>query len=313
MDSLNAVASMWPTPNAQNMNDGERPETWLARQEALKAKGYNGNGAGVPLAIASQLWPTPRTKAAGESDDTKGGADLHTQARLWATPIAHDSGGGRGANNLFADHHYRPHDLVDQIKSWPTPTVGDSKASGHRQDERTPTSHEGTTLSDAIQKMWATPTSRDWKDRANPSEKAPTNGLLGRQAPRSGIGGPESLWGTPTSHPRTHSPRPVHHGVQLANQLERWPTPRACSGERSSGMNRTELVRASLPGQATPTDGANTSHERRTLNPLFVEALMNWPRGWSTPSPLAWTDYESWATASFRLLRRTLSSSSPGG
>ena len=32
--------------------------------------------------------------------------------------------------------------------------------------------------------MWATPTARDWKDGADPSEAAPTNGLLGRQAPR---------------------------------------------------------------------------------------------------------------------------------
>lgn len=31
---------------------------------------------------------------------------------------------------------------------------------------------------------WATPTSRDWKDGANPSESVATNGLLGRQAPR---------------------------------------------------------------------------------------------------------------------------------
>ena len=26
-------------------------------------------------------------------------------------------------------------------------------------------------------------------------------------------------WPTPTSHPRTHSPRPVHHGKQLANEV----------------------------------------------------------------------------------------------
>jgi len=26
-------------------------------------------------------------------------------------------------------------------------------------------------------------------------------------------------WATPTSHPRTHSPRKVDHGVQLANQV----------------------------------------------------------------------------------------------
>lgn len=36
---------------------------------------------------------------------------------------------------------------------------------------------------------WMTPTSRDWKDGVDPSEKAETNGLLGRQGPRSMIHG----------------------------------------------------------------------------------------------------------------------------
>lgn len=47
-------ASFWPTPNALASNDGESPETWRARQERMKLKGYNGNGAGVPLAILAQ-------------------------------------------------------------------------------------------------------------------------------------------------------------------------------------------------------------------------------------------------------------------
>ena len=42
---------------------------------------------------------------------------------------------------------------------------------------------------------WPTPTARDWKDGTNPSDKAPTNGLLGRAAPRD-----------PTSQPGQLSP-----------------------------------------------------------------------------------------------------------
>lgn len=34
-----------------------------------------------------------------------------------------------------------------------------------------------------------------------------------------------SLLGTPTAHPRTHTPRPVQHGMQLANQIALLPTP----------------------------------------------------------------------------------------
>lgn len=45
----------WPTPAASNPQDGESPATWLARRETLKAKGVNG--AGMPLNIAVQLFP----------------------------------------------------------------------------------------------------------------------------------------------------------------------------------------------------------------------------------------------------------------
>lgn len=41
-----------PTPNAARGNYDEDPETWYARRELLKAKGINGNGAGLPLGIA---------------------------------------------------------------------------------------------------------------------------------------------------------------------------------------------------------------------------------------------------------------------
>lgn len=64
-------APRWPTPSACMANDSEDPQTWLARRELLKAKAMNGNGAGMPLAIAAKLhanWPTPRA-----SDGEKGG------------------------------------------------------------------------------------------------------------------------------------------------------------------------------------------------------------------------------------------------
>ena len=52
--AIPTCAPLWPTPDASVANDGEGPETWLARRETLKEKGYNGNGAGMPLAIAVQ-------------------------------------------------------------------------------------------------------------------------------------------------------------------------------------------------------------------------------------------------------------------
>ena len=45
-----------------------------------------------------------------------------------------------------------------------------------------------------------------------------------------------------------------------------------------------------------PPAGGDTSDTRRSLNPLFVEALMGWPSGW--------TGFGSAATAWSRWLRR---------
>lgn len=59
---LPSMAAQWPTPSAAVMNDAESPESWHARADAIKAKGINGNGAGLPLTIAVKQWPTPASR-----------------------------------------------------------------------------------------------------------------------------------------------------------------------------------------------------------------------------------------------------------
>jgi hypothetical protein len=86
-----SMGRQWPTPSGSSPNDRETPETWLARQARLKAKGYNSNGAGMPLTIASKLWPTPSGLGGGQS--SRGGARqgerlLGGEARDWPTPRA---------------------------------------------------------------------------------------------------------------------------------------------------------------------------------------------------------------------------------
>jgi hypothetical protein len=56
----------WPTAAAMMPSDSEDPREWLARAEVLKAKHNNGNGAGMPLAVAVKLaqWPTARSCSA---------------------------------------------------------------------------------------------------------------------------------------------------------------------------------------------------------------------------------------------------------
>ena len=108
--------------------------------------------------------------------------------------------------------------------------------------------------------------------------------------------------------PRAQEPGSTssEHGISLNEASKIWPTPRSCAGKRSSGSNRTELVkswstptardwkdgvlinnntetRSNLSRQAPRTElgGSSTLNAPRTLNPLFVEALMGWPVGWT--------------------------------
>jgi len=59
----------WPTPDVNAMNLGEGLETWNARMAVLKEKHKNGNGAGMPLAIAAQMCGRA-TPAARDHKDT---------------------------------------------------------------------------------------------------------------------------------------------------------------------------------------------------------------------------------------------------
>src|SRR5690606_33894323 len=97
-------SSLLPTPNAGVFNDGEDVERWMARREAIKAKGINGNGMGTPLSVAVALLPTPCATDGTRSSDSAARraeagrqADLPTKLALLPTPRATD--GTKGGPN----------------------------------------------------------------------------------------------------------------------------------------------------------------------------------------------------------------------
>lgn len=129
--------------------------------------------------------------------------------------------------------------------------------------------------------------------------------------------GAAALWGTPTANERASTPRAVHHGVQLANQVDVWMTPNVPNGGRTAShatiVGRTASREdgskvqvglehqikdwrfPSLPPAPTIPGGPASSPLRRSLNPLFVEWLMRWPIGW--------TDFACSETASIQWRR----------
>lgn len=151
--NLNDEAAQWPTPAAGNPNDGEPFEHWSARAETLKAKGINGNGAGMPLGIAIKTpWPIPRNNT-GASVDAKH-LSVDGAVLAWPTPRAEDSqcaGGHRGTDDTLYGAICRP----KEGKAWATPTENGN----NNQVWMSEKSGDGLgTQVKAIQQNWPTPT-----------------------------------------------------------------------------------------------------------------------------------------------------------
>lgn len=108
--NLSRDAAQWPTPSSSIANDGESPETWHARAAKLKEKHGNGNGAGLPLTIASVQWPTPAAR------DSKGpNSEQH----------ALETGGGRKHMDQLAN--FVAHTPLDCLR--PDPQTHDGPQS----------------------------------------------------------------------------------------------------------------------------------------------------------------------------------------
>lgn len=84
------------------------------------------------------------------------------------------------------------------------------------------------------------------------------------------------------------------HGLSLNEVSKMWSTPVARDWKEGFLINNKTATRSNLSRQAPRMQlgGKSCSNMPRTLNPLFVEALMGWPQGWT----IAWTDCGSAVT-----------------
>jgi len=312
-------AASWPTPNAQVSQDGESPETWLKRKEAMKAKGYNGNGCGTPLTIAVQL----HGQADPASSNTSG-----SRQELWPTPEASQGGRQSGSFNQtswkHADGTPRQPSLAQAALSsqakemWPTITAHtpDMESNG-------PNGHQGTYLAGAV-KQWATPRAGKTTDE-NPDTWA------ARQAKGDVATMPLTAqvkaWATPAAfdwntaeskaawekRAAEQKAKGVNLHLPLKSQAiheaeKQWATPKASDPQHAGPNMRDSAGNYALPAQVTkswltpkvPSGGSQavrtteggglrkledqTQTPTGKLNPRWVETLMGLPIGWTMPS-----------------------------
>jgi hypothetical protein len=268
---LGTMAAMqsWPTPNAQVSQDGESPETWLKRKEAMKAKGYNGNGCGTPLTIAVQLH--------GQAGPASSSSHGSRQELSWPTPQTMDTlpvrpveefaetnktRGGRKNRKALSNLREAVHSPVYQA-SWRTPQANEAGAK-----VETLFTKEGAP---------AMPGQRAY--RLTPSGKL----VLQSQTINQQVEMVEN-WATPQAHdaqgPKTPEQiavmRAKGHGVRNLNEQATWATPQAKdhkSGHRDPTIVQYKQLNVEVEARATGK-----------LNPRWVETLMGLPIGWTMPS-----------------------------
>ena len=108
------------------MNDGADPKLHAARLERLAAEHNNGNGAGTPLAMRVQNWPTPRAEERCQYNSRDNYEALSLTVQHWLTPRTPN--GGKKLDEattlrkgMDADGIKRTVDLSNQAEYWRTP------------------------------------------------------------------------------------------------------------------------------------------------------------------------------------------------
>ena len=247
--SLGSRQGLWPTPCANNPNEGETLESWDRRQALNKAKHNNGNGAGTPLAIKvkQELWPTARS------------LDGSVNESLETWTARHHRKEAEGINL------HRPLPIAvmqEQAKTqdFPTPRTCDWKSSPNADSNIKRMEVGQATLAEFVHAkhkkgdLWSTPrTGATESSRPNNKGGIP----LADQAKRE-------QWATPQAHD-AQGPK----------------TPKQIAVMRAKGHGVKNLNEQREYKELTPMV---ERHQSGKLNPRWVETLMGLPIGWTMPS-----------------------------
>jgi len=192
------------------------------------------------------------------------------ESGLWRTPMACDWKNMSCSSQIY---------LQDQVKMWPTPQAHKTTRSGEivnadgtpwdgirKPHSKTSGRPITTALADAV-KMWPTPTRNDavgaGYQRANGNHYFTLPGAVGATK---------------------HLPPEMEE-----KRMRTWPTPVA-SMAKENQKPRTPGTKGTQTTLAIEAGGS--------LNPTWVEWLMNWPKGWTDIETNCKHEYKYWKTAS---------------
>lgn len=153
---------------------------------------------------------------------------------------------------------------------WPTPRAS---ANENRQSTPTPSQaagQHGMNLATSAA-LWPTPQADSFRSRG------------GDRKDEKGLDTMARDWPTPMASDGCKPSAGNRKTADLSHASQMWMTPTARDYKDGAANPETMKVNGQLGRQvlATPMAGSVSSATRRTLNPLFVEALMGWPTGWT--------------------------------
>jgi hypothetical protein len=262
----------WPTPRSvtgptyRKKSDGRqglslqgRAEGWPTAR-AVRGPNYPGRNGRRPypsLDGRAENWPTPNATDGSKAPETfgRGNPSLPGAAKNWPTPDTGETPAGHGRRGgRPGNAHQSGKSLERSAEAWPTPKANDGGNYSGIRDRDHPATSSGLTTS---VKRWNTPTGilGDHPGMTDPNQ------LSG-----------QAIWATPTAHDE----RDGTGGDLPTKSLLSRQAPRSGLLDPASARSGPE---SSPPG---PTSHPR-SPGRARLNPKFVEWLMGFPPGYTTP------------------------------
>lgn len=190
---------MFPTPDAGVFNLTTDPETNDARRERMKAKDYNGNGAGLTLAQAVQMYPTSTASSGGDNNQSPAvterghGRNLAGFVR-YQTPTVDDANQGAGGR-ISGDFKSLTRQVIHGSR---TPIARDTPSVGTPTDAPTRTIAslllEGFEIPAAPTKALPTPAARDYRSPNSKPYSERGGGTKGEQLPNAVGGSLSPTW-----------------------------------------------------------------------------------------------------------------------
>jgi hypothetical protein len=271
--AIPTCAPLWPTPDAGGFNLTESVEGFLSRRRERGAVSSDDQRRSIPLGVAVRMdkcWCRCHTSMSSVAG---------SPAKTSATPAG--AQGSTGNARVFGSNTHDSFANYDPATSlWKTSQLSLLEDSGEFSETwpRAGMTRSGTAsrlvplapLTAATGSgLWPTP---HGICAPGPRRAGPSGNELGRAVNRA-------EWPTPTAQDASNDggPSQFERNSLPLNAAVKWPTPNARDYKGSPGAGARERGghQASLPASVKDANGSGS------LNPTWVEWLMNFPLGWT--------------------------------